>query len=154
MRAKDVLIRSAQKNDLNKLVDLLAQHAAYEKSEFDPVGKGKQLEQAIFKEKKLSCLVAEYENEVIGYATHMLQYSTWEASEYIYLDCLYFEESARGFGLGERMMNFVAKEARSLSIDLIQWQTPSFNLGAIKFYERIGAKSLDKYRFFWPVNLE
>ena len=33
----------------------------------------------------------------------------------------------------------------------IQWQTPEFNKRAIKFYDRIGAQSKSKMRYFLDV---
>jgi hypothetical protein len=33
----------------------------------------------------------------------------------------------------------------------VQWQTPAWNEGAIRFYDRIGAVSKEKLRFFLPV---
>jgi uncharacterized protein YneR len=38
----------------------------------------------------------------------------------------------------------IAKEKGCVNV---QWQTPVFNEKAIRFYERIGGKALDKKRF-------
>ena len=53
----------------------------------------------------------------------------------------------RGLGLGEQLMNRIKCEARELGCNSVQWQTPVFNEGAIRFYKRIGAKSQSKERF-------
>ena len=57
-------------------------------------------------------------------------------------------EKARGFGTGEKLIDEIKAEARKLECDHIQWQTPDFNIRAIKFYDRIGATSKSKERYF------
>ena len=78
----------------------------------------------------------------------MKQFSTWDAQYYVYMDCLFMQEAARGFGIGEKLVNKMKEESRKSGCDLIQWQTPEFNERAIKFYKRIGAASKSKERFY------
>ncbi len=78
----------------------------------------------------------------------MKQFSTWDAEHYIYMDCLFLNENWRGFSLGEKLVDIIKEEARKLGCSLIQWQTPDFNIRAIKFYNRIGATYKTKERFF------
>ena len=88
---------------------------------------------------------------LLCYATYMRQYATWDACEYIYMDCLFIKEFARGYGLGEKLVNKIKQEGKKLRCDLIQWQTPDFNIRAMKFYRRIGSVSNSKERFFFPI---
>jgi GNAT superfamily N-acetyltransferase len=99
----------------------------------------------------LFCLVVEKDNQLIGYATYMKQFSTWDANHYIYMDCLFMTEESRGFGIGEKLINRIMKEAQKLECVLIQWQTPDFNKRAMKFYNRIGATQKSKERFFLTI---
>ena len=82
----------------------------------------------------------------------MKQYSTWDAKEYLYMDCLFLFEEYRGLGIGEELVNTMKEFGRKEDIDLIQWQTPDFNVRAIKFYRRLGASSKSKERFFLTIN--
>ena len=77
--------------------------------------------------------------------------SYWDAGEYIYMDCLFIKESARSLGIGEKLVRKIQKEGEALGCNLIQWQTPDFNVRAIKFYNRIGATSKSKERFFLNI---
>ena len=127
-------------------------HAAFEKSEYSRLGKAERLKLDIFGESpKLFCLVAVIEEKYVGYITWMKQYSTWDAKEYLYMDCLYLEDDYRGFGIGEALVDEMKDFGRANDIDLVQWQTPDFNVRAIKFYRRIGALSLSKKRFFLNI---
>lgn len=146
-------IVSPEKTRIEAIVDLCEAHAAFEKSEYSREGKAERLGQDLFgEETKLYCLVAESEGEYIGYITWMKQYSTWDAKEYLYMDTLYLKEGCRGHGIGEALVNEMKDFGRTHGIDLVQWQTPDFNVRAIKFYKRIGASSKSKERFFLPID--
>jgi len=145
----DHLIRFATQTDLPEMLELIAAHAAYEKAEFNSEGITERLEKALFSEHPaLYCLVVELDGQLIGYATYMKQYSTWDAGWYIYMDTLFMNDVSRGRGIGEELMNRIKAESIKLGCGLIQWQTPDFNTRAIKFYHRIGATSKPKERFF------
>lgn len=144
-------IRFAQAQDMAKIIDLCAAHAAYEEANYDPTGKAERLAQAVFAaQPKLYLLVVEMNEELVGYASYMTQYATWDAAEYVYMDCLYLNEKTRGQGIGEQMIRRIQEEAKQLGCTLIQWQTPDFNHRAIKFYKRIGGVGKTKIRFFLP----
>ena len=142
-------IRFVIKSDLLQLVDLCAAHAQYEHAPYDKSGKVEQLGKDLFCAlPKLQCLIVASDDELTGFATYMKQYATWDAGEYIYLDCLFLKPAARGQGLGELLVERLKQETANMGLRLIQWQTPEFNAGAIKFYKRIGATSKSKERFF------
>ncbi len=144
-------IRYVKPEEIDRIIELCAAHAAYERAEYDATGKAAQLAKDLFSiSPKLYCLVAEYESDrIVGYATYMLQYATWDADQYIYLDCLFVVEAYRSKGIGELLVNKIKDEGNKLGCSLIQWQTPDFNTRAIKFYKRIGAYGKSKERFFW-----
>ena len=145
----NIHIRFAESKDIEQIIGLCSLHAAFEKSEYEVSGKSEKIGKDLFSEfPKLYCLVVESEDDLLGYATYMKQYATWNACEYIYMDCLFIKEFARGRGLGEKLVNRIKQEGKKLGCDLIQWQTPDFNIRAMKFYRRIGAISKSKERFF------
>mgnify|MGYP001051270752 CR=1 FL=1 len=152
MNKKEPIIRFANKSDIKEIVRLCALHADYEKSEYNSENKEQNLIQYLFSENPSSfCLVAELDNNIIGYSSYMKQFSTWDTDFYIYMDCLFLTEESRGYGIGEKMMNVIKLEAKKLNCSLIQWQTPNFNTRAIKFYNRIGGISKTKERYFLKV---
>lgn len=147
---KEPKIRFIQKTDLDELVRLCQLHAIFEKNEYNPENKRQKLREHLFSEKpSLFCLVVEHNDTIIGYATYMKQFSTWDSEFYMY--CLFLNEESRGFGIGEKLIDIIKQEAARLNCNLIQWQTPHFNLRAIKFYERIGGVSKTKERYFLKV---
>ena len=143
-------IRFVQKKDIKELLELCRLHAIYEKSDFNSNGKEKLFLKCFFKEPlTVSCLVVEHDNKIVGYSTFMKQFSTWDAKFYMYLDCLYLMEKVRGKGIGVKMMNKIKMHAKSENCTTIQWQTPTFNSEAIRFYQKVGANYKTKERFLW-----
>ena len=145
-----VLIREVKKEDLDQLVELCALHAAHEKCTYDPRGKDKMLLKHLFHESNdIQCIIVENQEKLLGYATFTRQFSTWDAAYYVYLDCIYLREEARGKGIGRKLMEYVNAFTKRTGSTHVQWQTPSFNEDAIQFYKRLGATSKSKERFFW-----
>ena len=148
-------IRFALPKDIPRILELCQAHAAYEQSTYSLEGKVQQLSDALFHYPPAAyCLLLEIDQQIVGYATFMKQFSTWDAAFYLYLDCLYFEPEARGKGLGKLVMDTIWAFAKAENCFQIQWQTPDFNESAIGFYKKIGATAKSKERFFWLVDNE
>lgn len=145
-------IRFAEERDMESIIELCKAHAQYENSLFDKENKKEQLSHYIFDSSlNIKCLVVESNTGIVGYATFFKQFSTWDASCYIYLDCLFLKENIRGNGIGKQIMEVVKDYSKAVDCSIIQWQTPAFNTKAIKFYSRLGAEKKAKERFFWNV---
>ena len=145
-----MMIRKAVKSDLLQLVDLCEAHAVHEGNFYSKEGKENRLGMILFTDHPtLNCWVVVVEKELVGYATAIKQYSTWDADWYLYLDCLFLKPDFRGKGVGKTLMEEVVCFAQSEKCIGIQWQTPFSNKEAIKFYERLGATCKLKERFFW-----
>ncbi len=145
-----MLIRRAKPEDLDQLALLCEAHAAYEGQSLQFTSAHKQrLTTLLFKDQKLHAFVVENQGHLAGYCTFALQYTTWGATTYLYMDCLYLIKEARKRGLGHQIMQQVATFMKTQGIALAQWQTPVENTKAVAFYERLGAQTLSKARFFW-----
>ncbi|WMX45116.1 GNAT family N-acetyltransferase [Streptomyces roseicoloratus] len=148
-------VRHARPEDLDRVAELAAEHAAYEKAAPPPPDLAARLHRLLFgpTPARLRCLVAELPDTTLaGYATCAPELSTWSATEYLHMDCLYLTEGSRGHGLGPLLMAAIRAEARALGLAEIQWQTPTWNEGAIRFYDRLGATSKEKRRYSLPVD--
>lgn len=146
-------IRKAGPADIEEIVQLCAEHAEYERAAYEAEGKAEKLFAYLFADEPcLYCLIAEQGDEVLGYATYMFEFSTWDAGFYAHMDCLYLRPQARGFGIGEALVQEIVKAAKAQGCSVVQWQTPDFNVRAIKFYHRIGAQAKSKQRFYLQLN--
>jgi GNAT superfamily N-acetyltransferase len=141
-------IRAAEPTDIAELVRLCSEHASYERATFDAHNKEAQLSDAIFSSTpKLAAWVAEADGALVGYATGMIEFSTWACGIYLHMDCLFVRDGLRGLGVGAKLLECVAQFARDSGALEVQWQTPIWNLDAARFYERAGASSSQKLRF-------
>jgi ribosomal protein S18 acetylase RimI-like enzyme len=145
-------IRRVREDDLPSLVALCRDHAAYEGSEYHENGQKSRLHTALFgPQPVLFGWVVEADGGLAGFMTATVDYATWPAEFFLHMDCLYLSETFRGQGLGRKLIDRLREFAREKRIKLIQWQTPPQNDLGIRFYERIGAWSRDKKRYFLDV---
>ncbi|MFE5632447.1 GNAT family N-acetyltransferase [Streptomyces sp. NPDC056543] len=147
-------VRHARPEDLDRVAELAADHAAYEKATPPAPGLADRLARLLFgpEPPRLRCLVAELpDGRLAGYATCAPELSTWDGAEYLHMDCLYLAPTERGLGLGPLFMAALRAEAEALGLPEIQWQTPTWNEGAIRFYDRLGATSKPKLRYTLPT---
>jgi GNAT superfamily N-acetyltransferase len=142
-------VRAAAPADVAGIVRLCAEHARFERAEHDGSGLGERLGEVLFGPRPpLMAWVVEGEgSRLLGYASATLDLSTWSGRSYLHLDCLYLDAALRGQGYGRRLMSAVMEEARRRGCREVQWQTPSWNMEAIGFYERLGARGAAKVRF-------
>ncbi|MFZ3473627.1 N-acetyltransferase family protein [Streptomyces sp. 4.24] len=144
------VVRPARPEDLPRLVGLMREHQEYEKSEPRPAGPlADRLGPQLFADDaRLWVLLAETpDGAVAGYAACSAEFSFWDARHHLHMDCLYLAAEARGHGLGAALMEGVRALARTLGLDHVEWQTPDWNEGAIRFYDRLGATGLPKIRY-------
>ncbi|MBB5211969.1 GNAT family N-acetyltransferase [Microbulbifer hydrolyticus] len=148
-----IVIRPATPADIQVLIPLIAEHAAYEADHFSQNTEfAERLEEAAFgaqpRVQLWLALDAEY---LLGYAATTREFSTWSAAEYLHLDCLYLRETRRGEGIGRQLINATVDYARQRGLKEMQWQTPEWNHRAIEFYRSLGAQALEKQRFYLEV---
>jgi GNAT superfamily N-acetyltransferase len=139
-------VRTAQAADADALARLCAAHAAYERMAYSADGHAHRLAQAL-EAGRLFAWLGCLGGQPVGYASATLDYSTLAARPFLHLDCLYLEPAARGRGLGGDLLEAARRHARAQGCEALQWQTPVWNEGAIRFYDRLGATRLAKQRY-------
>lgn len=149
----EIAIRPALPADIPQLISLFAEHAAFEAAPFraDAQFPDRLAATAFGAQPRLLLWLATGAENSIGYAAASREFSTWTASEYLHLDCLYVREARRGGGVGGQLIDAVSERARQMGLAEMQWQTPAWNGRAIDFYLRFGAKALQKQRFYLEV---
>jgi L-amino acid N-acyltransferase YncA len=142
------LIRGIEKDELDGLIPLFEEHAVYEKAEYDRAGKKERLADELFKtDSRLKILVVEIDEAIQGYCSYTIDYSTWSAAKFLYMDCLFIREQFRGLGIGSAIIKKLMITAKNNDCVNLQWQTPAFNTSAIAFYNKNNASPKDKVRF-------
>lgn len=141
------VIRPLAADELDQLVELCAEHAAYERADYAPDGKKEALARYLLgPTPRASCLVAAAANGLAGYATWSPEFSTWGAGEYLHMDCLYLRPAWRGQGLGADFLRRLAEICIAAGLAHMEWQSPIWNEDALRFYRRAGATTKEKAR--------
>ncbi len=96
------------------------------------------------------CLLAERDGRDVGYLTWVRCYGIWRGADYLNLDDLFVDESVRGLGVGAALMRRLGQLAAGQGIGA-RWEVQSDNLGARRFYARLGADQEDKTIVRWSV---
>ncbi len=139
-------IRESKKEDMPQVLELIKELAAFEREPEAVVVTVDDLEREGFGEHPLfKCFVAEVSNEIVGMALVYFRFSTWKGKT-IHLEDLIVKEKMRGSGLGSALYQEVLKYAKSQGVKRVEWVVLDWNEGAIKFYERSGAKILEDWR--------
>ncbi|MCM2442306.1 GNAT family N-acetyltransferase [Agrobacterium vitis] len=137
-----------------QMLALCAEHAEYEGLPFAETGQIERWKVALFAEPaRLFAWVCDGVDgtPLAGYMTATIDYSTWLAHHFIYLDCLFLRPSHRGHGLGRALMSVLQTFAQDKGCAAIEWQTPPTNALGLGFYRAIGARELEKVRLSLPV---
>lgn len=139
-------IRQAIKEDMPQVLELIKELAVFE-NEPDAVEiTVETLEKEGFGEKPLfTCFVAQKNDEIIGAALVYFRFSTWKG-RMLHLEDLIVKESERGKGIGEALYNKVMQHAYDRGLKRVAWDVLDWNQGAIRFYERSGAKLMKDWR--------
>lgn len=140
------VVRAATPADATALAPLCAAHAAYERMPYSAVGHVERL-QAVLASGQLHAWLLEQGGSALGYASVTLDFATLSGQRFAHLDCLYLTPAARNQGGGLALMHAVQAYARGQGSSTLQWQTPAWNHGAMRFYARLGARACAKQRY-------
>lgn len=145
-----VLIRAATPDDAADLAQLCRAHAAYEGLPYQTEGHALRLGAAL-EDGRVQAWLLMQDGQAAGYAAATLDFSTLSARPFLHLDCLYVDDALRGQGWGSALMATVRRHAGTKGCAELQWQTPAWNEGAIRFYDRSGAMCTLKQRYVLAI---
>lgn len=79
--------------------------------------------------------------EAVGLVHHIRHRSAWTIGDYCYLQDLFVADSARGAGIGRRLIEHVYAAAKAAGCSRVHWLTHETNADAMLLYDRIAEKS-------------
>jgi GNAT superfamily N-acetyltransferase len=144
-----MLIRTASKEDVDSILQLIFELARYEHLEHQVVATTSQIEVALFgPTPHVFCHVAEVGNEIVGLALWFRNFSTFLGSSGIYLEDLYVKPEHRGSGIGTALMRELAQICLERGYTRFQWWVLNWNEPSIDFYRSIGAVAMDEWTVY------
>jgi len=136
-------------DDVPEIFVLIKELADYERLLDEVVVTEKQLGETLFGENSnVEVLLAYDENQILGFALYFQTYSTFLGRQGIYLEDLFVREFARGKGIGQALLQRIAKCVMEMGGGRLEWSVLDWNESAISFYKKIGAVPLDGWTTF------
>ena len=94
----------------------------------------------------VEAVVAERGARVVAFALFFTNFSTFLAKPGLYLEDLFVEPAQRGQGIGQALLEHLARLAASRGYGRFEWSVLDWNEGAIRFYQRMGATVMPDWR--------
>jgi GNAT superfamily N-acetyltransferase len=136
-----IRIRSATKEDVPVLAELIRGLARYEKLEHQVVMTEDLLAAGLFGERPYAeVLLAVDEDRPVGFALFFHNFSTFLGRPGIYLEDLFVVPEERTSGIGRALLEHLARLTVDRGCGRLEWAVLDWNRDAIAFYERLGAR--------------
>ena len=133
-------IRPAHEGDLSAILEMIVELAVYEREPDAVRTTTDDLHRVLFgPDAATYALIAERDNEQIGFALWFRNFSTWDGVYGIYLEDLYVRPAARGTGSGKKLLQSLAAIAAANGYSRFEWSVLNWNKPSIDFYEAMGA---------------
>ena len=101
----ELTIRNAEKSDAPLILSFIKEIADYEKLSHEVTATEKDIQENLFGDTKYAeVLIAESENEPVGYALFFYNFSTFTGRPGIYLEDLFIRPKYRGKGIGKTLL--------------------------------------------------
>jgi GNAT superfamily N-acetyltransferase len=134
-------IRWARPGDEAEVLRLVKGLAVYERAPDAVQTTEAMLTETLFgANPQVFAFLAELDGRVVGLALWFLTYSTWTGRPSLYLEDLFVDEPARGNGAARALMARLAQEAKARDCARMDWAVLDWNVDAMAFYERLGAR--------------
>ncbi len=139
-------IRSARRGEAPLVLQFVRELAEYEKLTHECVATDTMIDAALFGETpRVSCDVAEWDGEPVGFAFWFLNFSTFSGKHGLYLEDLFVRPQHRGKGIGKALMVHLAAKCVANGWGHFQWAVLDWNTPSIDFYKSLGAVMLDEW---------
>jgi ribosomal protein S18 acetylase RimI-like enzyme len=144
-----VYVEKAGEKEISVIVALIREFAEFENlSEFCEVTE-ENLKDAMFGENAFVEGLITFDGETpIGYALFYPNFASFRGQKGLYLEDIYIKQEYRGKGVGEMMLKHLARIAKERGCERIDFQVLDWNMPAIRFYEKLGAKRDEEERHF------
>lgn len=129
------MIRAAKRGDEIGIHALICELAAYEREPDAVVNTIEELGMHLFEEQICSALVAEENNQIVGFALWYTSYSTWKG-KCLYLEDFYVLPEFRKTGIGNQLFDAVVAIAKASGVRRMDWQVLEWNELALSFYRK------------------
>jgi GNAT superfamily N-acetyltransferase len=142
-------IRAATQDDVPLILSFIKELAEYERLLHEVVATEDPLRESLFRERQgAKVLIGHYEGVPAASRCSFTTSSTFLGRPGIYLEDLYVKPEFRGQGLGRAKLTHLAGLAKERNCGRLEWSVLDWNEPALKFYESLGAVSMDEWTVY------
>jgi GNAT superfamily N-acetyltransferase len=140
-------IRPAVPDDVDAIVRLIRALAEFEQLAHLVQATPESLAPHLFGPRPVvEALVAESGGRIVAFALFFTNFSTFLAKPGLYLEDLFVDPGERGRGIGQGLLEHLARLAATRGCGRFEWSVLDWNEGAIRFYQRMGATVMPDWR--------
>ncbi len=137
-----ITLRAPAPGDVPALHRMMRSFAEYEKLLREMTATESDLHDALFGARpRIHAVLSEANGEAIGYAAWYFTFRTFSCRPDLFVEDVYVEPGWRGRGVGLALFRHMARVARAENCVRMEWHVLNWNEPAIRFYDRIGARS-------------
>ena len=141
-----ITIRSAVPADAALIVRFIGALADYENLSHEAKATEADIRRDLFgAEPKVFCEIAEHDGRPVGFALWFYTYSTFQGRHGIWLEDLFVDPEARGFGLGKALLVNLAQRCVREGLGRLEWWVLDWNEPSIDFYKSQGGVLQDEW---------
>jgi len=145
----EVTTREIRDSDVEIVVRMVHDLAAYEKSSGECHMTVEQLREALFRvAPALFGHVAEVDGRVVGFVLWFLNFSTWTGTHGVYGEDMYVEPEYRGRGVGRALFERMARVCVERGYGRLEFWTLDWNSDTIAFTTSLGAKPMSEWTVY------
>ena len=138
-KQNNIVIRKAEREDVQLLLEFIKGIAQYEKMENEVIASADVLEREMFDEHRAEAVFAVVEGREVGFALYFYNFSTFIGHSGLYLEDLFVWPDDRGKGYGKALLLHLVKIAREHHCGRMEWSCLNWNQPSIDFYLSLGA---------------
>ena len=136
-------IRKARKEDINQYLELVKEsNKEYSKIVGKQIKTNKKKIRELFynsiKSKEKLILIAEENNQILGYLVCSFYISNYQKS--CYMDYLFVQKKERGKGIGKLLINDINQILKNKKLEKCRLDVNVKNISAINLYKKLGFK--------------
>jgi len=142
-------IQSAKKEDSELILHFIKELAIAEDFPFEVSVTKEDIENNLFGSSPDAEAIILYVNKrACGFGVYYYTFSTTTGRRGLHLDDLYIQPEYQGQGLGKKVLIYLSQLALQKGCARFEWWALKTNDSAIKFYKKLGARSLEEITVF------
>ncbi len=139
-------LQAVQPGQLDTLMELIEELAAYEKMSDMVVCTREDYFKAVFEEKSVCANLLLLGEEVVGYLLYFFNFSSFLGKKGLYVEDIYIRPQFRGRGLGTQVFAQLEELARERDCGRMEWTCLDWNAPSRAFYrDKLGADEMNEW---------